>query len=232
MIRLINPLFEIHTGQEKAYGGAQRWFPKKRLQNSGCGIIACANIITQTGSPNKHAKYAVCPKPASEVSSETGKKVDFDDYMKLARRLSFYLPVIPGLGINGVVLALGINIYFLFHGLPYVAFWCMSRRKRDKRIEEMLAADIPVCLSIGPNFPNIFGKHFVTLYKKQGGDYLPDTNINAHYVSVTGIDKDRFEISSWGQRMYINKNEYDTYVKKHTGYLLSNILYVKPLRRS
>ena len=235
MIRLINPLFEIHTGQEKAYGGAQRWFPKKRLQNSGCGIIACANILTQAGYIGKHSKYAVCPKDTAEGSAdrrETLRQVDRDSYMRLARTLSFYLPVIEGFGLNGIVMAMGINIYFLFHRLPFVAFWGFSKRRRDKRIEKMLSQDIPVCLAIGPNFPNLFGKHCITLYKKQGGDYLPDTTINAHYVSVTGMDDEWYEISSWGQHMYINKREYDTYAKKHSGYVLSNILYVKPLRRS
>ncbi|MCR5310980.1 MAG: hypothetical protein K6E32_06155 [Lachnospiraceae bacterium] len=230
MTGLLKPLFEVNTENENAYGGAQHWFPKKRLQNSGCGVIACANIIAQTDTPSKHARYATCPDPAAKEQGKAARTIDQDTYMRLARKMSFYLPVIPGLGINGVVLAIGINLYFLFHGLPYIAFWGISRRRRDKRIRQMLSDNIPVCLSIGPNFPNIFGKHFVTLYRKQGGNYLPDTNINAHYVSVTGIDDDWYEISSWGRRLYINKSEYDTYVKKHTGYLLSNILCVKTLR--
>ena len=48
-----------------------------------------------------------------------------------------------------------------------------------------------------------------------------------HYVTVTGMiqDDDRLllEISSWGQKFYIDYKEYTDYVKKCDNYIFSNI---------
>lgn len=211
---LKRPLSEFALEKETTYGGAQRWFKQKRLQQSGCGVIACANLLS-------HLYYR---GPAEY-------KPDQAEYMKLANRLkNFYIPILPGLGVNGVFLAIGMNLYFLTHRLPYRAFWGVSSRKRDERIAEMLANDIPVCLSIGPNFPNLFGQKRLTLYTRLGGHYAADTETKAHYVSVTAMDENWYEISTWGRKMYIKRREYEEYVRHSSCSLLSNVLVVKQTR--
>ncbi len=208
---LKHPLFGFKEDTDNSYGGDQWWFSSKRLQGYGCGVIACANIITQcifTGPGLRH--------------------ISREDYIKEAGKLTrFYIPVIPRFGVNGVFMSFGINLYFLFHRLPYRAFWGVSVKKRDIRIEEMLKANIPVCLAIGPNFPNLFGRHQIDLYRKEGDGYVPDCRIKAHYVSVTAMDEEWYEISSWGRRLYINRQEYSDYLRKHSCRLFTNILVVK-----
>jgi len=201
----------VGDAKEISYGGAQEWFSSKRLQGYGCGVIACANIL-----------ISKC------IDRPVGKPMDREDYLKLANRLqNFYLPVIPRHGINGIFLALGMNLYFLIHRIPYRAFWGISSKKRDLRIEEMLKRGIPVCFSVGPNFPNLYGKHRLTFYRKQGENYVPDLEMKSHYVSVTAMDGEWYEISTWGRRMYINRREYAEYVRKYSCSLLSNVLVVR-----
>ena len=97
MKALKRPFIELNNEKEAAYGGAQQWFLKNYLKSCGCGVIACANIIA-------HKMPGLIEGCASER----------DAYMKLAERLRrFYLPVIPGQGINGLVMSLGINVFFV-----------------------------------------------------------------------------------------------------------------------
>ncbi|MCR5279106.1 MAG: hypothetical protein K6E19_06655 [Lachnospiraceae bacterium] len=214
-IGLKTPFFELKNEKETFFGGRQQWFDSKRLRGYACGVIACANILT-------HCRL---------WGSDSFRKIpECEEYLKLSRDLTrFYLPVIPRFGMNGMFMALGINIYFLIHRLPYRAFWGISKKKIDSRIGRMLAANIPVCLAIGPNFPNLFGNHRLTLYRKNGNSYEPSDSTRAHYVSVTAMDGDWYEISTWGYKMYINKKEYFEYIRKHSSSLFSNVLVVKPL---
>ena len=213
---LKEPLFELKDGKESFFGGRQQWFDSKRLQGYGCGVIACANILTHRRLWGEES-FRRTPERAG--------------YLKLSRDLTrFYLPVIPRFGMNGIFMALGIDLYFRTHRLPYRAFWGISKKKMDSRIGRMLSADIPVCFSIGPNFPNLFGNHRLTLYRKNGNTYEPADSTRAHYVSVTAMDGEWYEISTWGYKMYINRKEYSEYVRKHSCPLFSNILVVKEKR--
>ena len=56
---------------------------------------------------------------------------------------------------------------------------------------------------------------------------LPGPQTHAHYVTVTGADSDWLQISSWGKRYYIRKDDYLSYVKRHSARLFSNILYIR-----
>ena len=211
MTSLKRPLFQLKSEKENAFGGAQQWFSKNYLKKSGCGVIACANILAH--------------KEPERYASEGLDKIS---YMKIANRLkSFYLPIIPGQGINGIVMSFGINLFFLTNRLPYRAFWGISGKKMDGRIERMLLEDTPVCLAIGPNFPNLFGKENLRLYRKEGERYVWDSSINAHFVTLTAMDEEWYEISTWGRKMYISRKEYREYVHKHSCFLFSNVLVIR-----
>ena len=56
--------------------------------------------------------------------------------------------------------------------------------------------------------------------------------VSAHYVTVTGMCWDAggayLEISSWGRKFYIRREEYDTFIHTHfMGTILGNILYIR-----
>ena len=114
----------------------------------------------------------------------------------------------------------------------------MNRLKRIegqvRGIEKMLENDIPVILAIGNNFPLVWGKKKLNLYvpdtkKKDQGEkvYKKQQGVNGHFVVVTSIEDNCLTVSSWGRKYYINVDEYNRYVSKHSIHLYSNILVIK-----
>ena len=212
MKTLKSPFHQVETLQGMAYGGNQTWFNYKFLKNAGCGIISGTDLLLHL-------------KGRSQISRL--------EYMDVAKSLwKKYLPVIPGFGMNGLTLMIGLNRYFRNYRMPYFACWMISGKKMCSRIEKMLSADIPVILSIGPNFPLVWRKEKLNLYiQNKMGTFVQASKIKAHFVTVTGIDKDMLRISSWGKEYYIFIQEYEKYVKENSSSLVSNIIYVKKYKK-
>lgn len=193
------------------FGGNQSWFPYRFLKNSGCGVIAAAELLLKLRG------------------IET---IDKLEYMEFATELwKHFLPVIPGFGMNGLALAAGLNRYFWKNKMPYRAFWCASDRKMVRRIHQMLKEDMPVILSIGPNFPMFWRGEKLTFYRKVNDTFMAAVKTKAHFVTVTGWEGRMIQISSWGKEYYIDYGEYRDYVKKHSCPLVSNIVYVKKIKK-
>ena len=208
MKTLQTPYLKVDTKNGTAYGGNQAWLPYKFLKGMGCGLISAADVIFHL---------------------EGKENVTEAEYVAFAKKLwTWYLPVIPGFGMNGLTLMMGLNRYFKAHGLCYRACWKISGRKLFSRIDQMLSGDIPVILSVGPNFPLIWKKEKLIFYtKSQEGEYLPTTKIKAHFVTVTGRDGAWLQISSWGKEYYISIREYREYVKCHSSFFVSNVIDIK-----
>lgn len=204
---LKHSFLQVETKREKSFGGNQNWFPYKFLKKSGCGVISAANVLMHLRGKRQ----------VSEL-----EYLDFAKYM-----WKYYLPVIPGFGMNGLTLMMGLNRYFLKKKLPYKAGWKISGKKLLSRIDEMLTQDIPVILSVGPNFPKFWGKEQLSFYKRtEDGKYLAAVKTRAHYVTVTGREGQWLQISSWGKEYYMNLREYQNYVKTYSSYLVSNIICI------
>ena len=123
---------------------------------------------------------------------------------------------------------MGLDRLFRDEGLPYRAQWSMSGGKLWARVEAMLRQDLPVILSVGPNFPAVWEKHRLTFYHRtEDGRFLPASGAKSHYVTATGLDKEWLRIASWGREFYIRRSEYDSFVKQHSTYLFSNLVYLK-----
>ena len=139
-----------------------------------------------------------------------------------------YFPLLPPSGINGITLVAGLNILFIKRKLPYRAFWAVSGRKLWQRVEDMLNQDLPVILAVGPNFPAFWQNHKLDFYvKTRDGRYVKSAATKGHYVTATGIDDEWLQISSWGRKYYVNRSEYDSYVKKHSNFIFSNLVYLR-----
>lgn len=71
--------------------------------------------------------------------------------------------------------------------------------------------------------------------KKKKPYYYMDavSNVNGHYVTVTGIIKDNISyrimlrISSWGKQYYINYEEYREYIENYGDTFTSSMVYIK-----
>lgn len=222
MTELKNPMISVRRGEESSYGGNQRWSENPVLRRAGCGVIAAADLLYYL------ALYHGCPTPFTGMPDSN--IIDFPVYERLCLRLmKSYLPVIPNFGKTGPAMALGLNALFAQYRLPYRATWRVSHKSLWESIEEMLRNELPVTISVGANFPAVWGRERVRLYEKCIAGYRPAARTKAHYMTVTGLDGQWLRVSSWGREYYLRRSEYTDYVHRHGSPITSNILYIKKL---
>ncbi len=165
---LRTPLFMLQGNNGHFYGGSQLMLEKKYEREVGCGIAASANLLEHIGAV------------------KIGSIGDFVDFCSRLRRR--FMPIIPKFGINGFALSLGLNVFFLREKLPYRVFWGVRGGKTFwDRVKKMLNDDIPVIMSIGPNFPNFFGKHNLNLFSKnENGAFAGKTFVITGTLKTAG----------------------------------------------
>ncbi len=202
---LSRPWPRVQTGEAFSCGGSQTWFPDENFRRCGCGVIACADTLLYLRG------------------EEAGEREAYLRYVDSLRR---FFPLVPRRGIDGVRLAIGLNLCLRRRGLPVRALWSLSRERFWKRLTAMLADDLPVILSIGPSFPRFWDADSLTLYRKTEGGYAPAERASAHFLSATGLDGDWLRVSSWGRELYIKRAEYDRYMRAH-GSLFTNLLHLE-----
>ncbi len=141
-----------------------------------------------------------------------------------------YLPVIPFFGMNGFILAGGLNRWFRHSRIDLRAGWRIFSFGLWETMSRMLEEDIPVIFSIGANFPLVWRGKKLKLYVRRGESYTSTAAVNAHYVTVTGMDDRWLEVSTWGKKYYINREEFTRYVRRYSCYLFSNLVSVRTRR--
>lgn len=212
MLSLKNPYVRVQRQNGQSYGGSRMWSSKETIRICGCGPVAVFDTLLYLTGRNR--------EPLSE-----------EDYLReLSEITRRYFPLIKPVGINGILLALGFNRLLRKYRLPYRAFWAVSGTKFWDRIQDLLEQDVPVILSVGPNFPAVWRKERLQFYRKYpNGSYFPANSTRAHYITATGIDDTWLRISSWGQEYYIRRSEYDDYVRKYSASLVSNVLMLRKI---
>ena len=207
---LQKPYVRIQKNGIRSYGGSQMWSSNRTIRVCGCGPVAVLDTVLY-------------------LSGRQAEGMSMEDYdRELSALCRSYFPLIRPVGINGLFLAAGMNLLLRKYKLPYRAFWAVSGGKFWSRMEDLLNQDIPVIFSIGPNFPAVWKNHRLTLYRKQpDGFFSPASSAVAHYITATGLDETWLRISSWGGEYYINRAEYDDYVRKHSAALVSNMLMLR-----
>lgn len=208
-----------------SYGGNQTLSDSAVLRKSGCGVISCADTLIYLAKYHEGCKKGIfdaLPEADSGV-------VPLEYYNGRIKELSKrFMPVVPGFGINGPSLAFGLNRYFRKYALPFHARWELNGGRLWEHAADMLRSDIPVILSVGPNFPLVWQKYKLPLYTKtQCGDYCPSGAVKAHFITAASIDDIWICVSSWGKKYYIRRVEYDEYLKKHSAPLVNSALYIK-----
>ena len=223
MSALKNQYISVLYESGSSFGGSQRLSGNNNLCHCGCGVIAAVDLLLYICKFHAHSKA----KELLEYSnSDIITKAKYNELiLKMSRR---YFPLIPRLGMNGFGLMAGMQLFFKRNALPFTCHWCLSDRNLWTKVEEMLSEDIPVIMSVGPNFPMVWKNGRVSLYTKaEDGEYKIASSVKAHFISVTGIDEQWLEISSWGKRYYLNRRMYEEYVSKYSAAFVSNILYVR-----
>ena len=226
-IELKHPYVSVACARGESYGGSQTLLPDKTERTVGCGVVAGLDLLLYLSRWHGAAARLL----QADAPPETGA-IPLETYIRLAHRLrKAYLPLIPGQGVSGFVLALGLERCFLASRLPYRASWGVPYRRLWSETERMLAEDIPVILSVGPNFPKLWQHRALRLYDGADGRASGET-VHAHYLTVTGMDGEWLQAASWGRRCFIRREEYLAYVAAHSARLLSNILTVRRIRDS
>lgn len=222
-VKLKHPYITVKENHQSSFGGSQTWAKSRTLQKYGCGVVAGTDFLLYIGL---HKKYPV----GTEFSRDKylQGKLSRTVYLELLDKMrKHYFPVIPGLGMPWWVLIGGLNVYFLKNRIPLKTSFGVRRRNRDNRIRSMLVHDLPVILAVGPNFPIPWKRHKLAFYQKRGQEYIEACRTAAHFVVITGMCGQWLEISSWGNKYYVNLKEYEEYVAHYSCPLVSNIIYMK-----
>ena len=223
MLTLQHPFISVLVGSGPSYGGGQQFSDNHMISRCGCGIIAAADTLLYL---DRYHLYGEIPFLRELSASSPLPRESYNELIRRLRRR--YFPMIPYAGINGIMLMVGMQRFFHDNAMPYTARWCTSRSRLWPRIEEMLREDLPVIMSVGPNFPIFWGNKRACFYVNRREEGLvPAANVKAHYFTVTGMDDKWLRISSWGRLYYLNRLEFEAYVTEHSAGFISNILYIQ-----
>ena len=223
MIGLQHPYISVALSSGASFGGGQQFSPNAMVRRCGCGIVAATDLLLYLSK--YHLQEPLAPFAALLREDPLPFSAYNDCILWMNRH---YFPMIPYAGINGVMLMAGMELFFHRHGMPYTACWCFAPGKLWNRIEEMLREDIPVVMSVGPNFPLIWGDRRVRFFvRNPAGDYIPASGARAHYFTVTGLDADWLRISSWGRQYYLKREEFAEYVRRYSLGVTSNVLLIE-----
>ena len=216
----------VERGGSVSYGGSQMLSPDPAVRRCGCGVVGALDMLLYLGRNR--------PGCVVDFLSWDGDAIPQERYESMLQSLrSRCLPLVYPFGLNGLVFAAGLNRLFRAQHIPLSARWEWRRGGLWAGLDRMLSDDIPVILSIGPNFPLLLSrKHRLSLCRPDGhGQRLPVTATSAHYVTVTGRDREWLRCSSWGREYFLRIRDYEEYVGRHSSYVFSNILRVEERKR-
>ncbi|MGN1142364.1 MAG: hypothetical protein ACI4TF_14290 [Oliverpabstia sp.] len=224
IVGISNPYPAIEKDGKLSFGGNQSWLPQPYLQKVGCGLIASTNLLLYLD------RYGIgCEEKEIDNISKEKSLYTLDEYNSYAEGLNKkYFPVIPGIGMIGWIMVWGLNRYFRKHRMKIRATWGVKPERLWTSMEEMLTKNLPVILSVGPNFPFVWKKNKLPFYiQNKDGNYVQTCQVSGHYVTVTAMDETWLCISSWGKKYYINRQEYMEYACRYSGFLVSNMVHLK-----
>ena len=223
MLSLLHPYISVRLDGQYSYGGGQQFSDRDMVRRCGCGIVAALDTLLYL---YRFHDSELIPLFSGLREDRPVPRERYNELVDHLRR--HYLPMIPYAGINGLMLAVGMQRFFRRYALPYSCRWCFSGKELWGRIDSMLANDIPVIMSVGPNLPFFWHNETTRFYARHpSGELQPSSGAHSHYFTVTGMDEDWLRISSWGRKYYVNRNEFEHYARRKSIPLVCNILYIE-----
>ena len=222
------PRGDGYGGNQGTFSTDDFWSVDSIISESGCGNIAGSNVILYWALQN--------PDNANEITDIAIKdgRIELEDFKNFSRHMhETYFPVARWIGMFGPQVAIGLNRYGIEHteekyASSWSAFWDADVTLRD--IRDMLEQDIPVIMAIGMSNN---GK--LDLYQKDNNEYINATRTSLHFVTITGLymDKSRanhkimLEVSSWGQKYFIDYEEYADFCDHFFGVFSNGIVNIQ-----
>ena len=106
----------VSKGQSRSFGGSQMLFASQSMREVGCGVIAALDLLLYLCRFHPGCRCDFFAEAAGDGC------IDEKEYEELAQSLSRrFFPLIPKLGINGLMLAGGLNRFFRRYELPFRA---------------------------------------------------------------------------------------------------------------
>ncbi len=223
MFELKSSYVSVNYDRAESYGGNQRRSADPVIKKCGCGIVAALDTLLYLC----YSRRWSCVLEPGEIT-ESGP-IPHELYEEsLAALKKNYFPVMYPLGTNGFALALGMNRFFKKHCLPFHASWYAAGRRLWERMGAMLSHDIPVIVAVGQNFPRFWERKGVSLQiMDSNGSPKPGASARAHFVTVTGLDTDWMQLSSWGVKYVAKRSDFMRYALKNSSPLLCGMLYIE-----
>lgn len=244
-IHSIGSYIQVQCAGGESFGGSQLWFeekgsfPDRTRHMGGCGLVAVGDFILyycmKKGIDLRASKsplfggehFPALPTPEAPLFNQA-------EYLSFLRHLSSHgYPILPKLGSFSFEMAAFLNLFLSSVGAKErVRFlWQNDPKKRLRLAEASIERGYPCPLIIGPHFLSP-GKRGVNFYRMQpdGKLILSHRNVRGHFVMLTGICRYDalnkpllFEISSWGQRLYLSSEEYTAYIRKHSSPIVAGM---------
>ena len=159
MLSLQHPYISVRFDGHGSYGGGQQFSKNRMVKRCGCGVVAATDLLLYV---NRYHHETEIP-PFRDLPREG--PIPFPAYDACLQQMrKSYFPMIPYAGVNGLMLAAGMQLFFRRWNLPFSAKWCFGHARLWDRIETMLRADLPVIMSVGPNFPIVWGNKRACFY--------------------------------------------------------------------
>lgn len=207
------------------YGGRQGASADKIMQRCGCGVVACCDVLRYL---HEHRNGCKVDLLESSLPAPIIPHAQYEAWLQLLRKKFF--PIVYPVGTTGIQLAIGLNRIFRKNRILLRARWKLTSRDFWQQMENMLEKDLPVIISIGPDFPCFWQKKELPLYRRVGeGVYLPAAATSSHFLTVTGLDDCWMQVSSWGWEYFIRREEYEQFARKHSIWLFHNMILLREI---
>ena len=215
-------------GDQGFFKGAPETAEDEKKRSIGCGIVAFSDLLLYLAGKDPGYQIQDNRSYVNRILSEEEYKSYFNSQYAFFGGFSKR----RNKGLSGFGLKRGFNRRARSEKWKLRAIWGWSSAKLFDRIKEMLEKDIPVILCVPMMiFKKDRGKG-ITFYKKEGHLFHKVCIVSEHYVVITEILREKestfIGISSWGEKYYIDWNEYEELIHTHfLGTILGNILYIR-----
>ncbi len=240
-IGLEEKYIEVVDDEGKAsYGGSQNWFEgiqSCNISGQGCGLIAAVDTALYIANRRTISKREYLNIVRDYVSKRFFIRLFLHEFLFGNSKEGGY-----AIGILPIQMIRYLRRNLRGNGCEYSLKWNGRNGHVNmyEKMRDMLSQNIPVIWGLYSKGNSLklykYNKErqlFVDNYLTLDDGRLGHNTTNSHYVTATGIveqaDADRYrrmiEISSWGQRFYIDYDEYLNYVgQSQINNYCSNIL--------
>lgn len=209
------------------FGGSQEWFNNnmypslagddkeldEAIHKHGCGIIALMNMFYMLEGRTNVSQEEFMKRTRDFVNSHKGVR-------------NTIINGKDSTGINSIYWPIGNNVQSILD--DYVkdntkyssAEWQIKDADYLKQIDTQLKKGIPVIIQVGLGDPKDKNDR-ISLYNENGSrvnsthdHYMTITGIRTNKDIVTGEEKKYLEVSTWGEKYYIDYDEFLEYKKK------------------